>query len=58
VNITKEKIAENLRMGNPSVEVISWEPDSMIRVNVFMLQNGEDKVVGKRIKEELLKASV
>jgi uncharacterized pyridoxal phosphate-dependent enzyme len=58
VNITKEKIAENLRMGNPSIEVISWEPDSMIRVNVFMLQNGEDKVVGKRIKEELLKASV
>jgi uncharacterized pyridoxal phosphate-dependent enzyme len=58
VNITKEKITENLRMGNPSIEVISWEPDSLIRVNVFMLQNGEDKVVGKRIKEELLKASV
>lgn len=57
VKITKEKFAENLRMGDPSVEVISWEPDSMIRVNVFMLQKGEDKIVAKRIKEELLKAT-
>lgn len=57
VKITKEKLAENLRMGSPSVEVISWEPDSMIRVNVFMLQNGEDKIVAKRIREELLKAT-
>lgn len=57
VKTTKEKLSENLRMGQPSIEVISWEPDSMIRVNVFMLQNGEDKVVAKRIREELEKAS-
>jgi L-seryl-tRNA(Ser) seleniumtransferase len=57
VKITKEKLAENLRMGEPSIEVISWEPDSMIRMNVFMLQNGEDRIVAKRVKEELLKAS-
>jgi uncharacterized pyridoxal phosphate-dependent enzyme len=57
VKITKEKLAENLRMGKPSIEVISWEPDSMIRLNVFMLQHGEDKIVAKRIKEELEKAS-
>ena len=58
VKITKEKLAENLRMGDPSIEVISWEPDSMIRINVFMLQNGEDKVVAGKIREELSKASI
>jgi L-seryl-tRNA(Ser) seleniumtransferase len=57
VNITKEKLAENLRMGEPSVEVVSWETDNMIRITVFMLQHGEDKVVARRIKEELQKAS-
>jgi L-seryl-tRNA(Ser) seleniumtransferase len=58
VKITKEKLAENLRMGDPSIEVISWEPVSMIRINVFMLQNGEDKVVAGKIREELSKASI
>jgi L-seryl-tRNA(Ser) seleniumtransferase len=57
VKITKEKLAENLRMGDPSVEIISWETDNMIRLTVFMLQNGEDKLVAKRLKEELSKAS-
>lgn len=58
VKITKEKLAENLRMGDPSIEIISWETDNMIRLTVFMLLNGEDKLVAKRIKEELAKASV
>ena len=57
VKITKEKLAENLRMGDPSVEIISWEKDDMIRLTVFMLRNGEEKLVAKRIKEELVKAS-
>jgi L-seryl-tRNA(Ser) seleniumtransferase len=57
VKITKEKLAENLKMGEPSIEIISWETDNMIRLTVFMLQNGEDKVVAKRLKEELTKAS-
>ena len=57
VKITKEKLAENLRMGDPSVEIISWEKDNMIRLTVFMLRNGEEKLVAKRIKEELVKAS-
>lgn len=56
--ITKEKLAENLQMGSPSVEVISWEKDeNTIRITVFMLQPGEDKLVANRIKEELAKAS-
>ena len=58
VNITKEKLAENLRMGEPSIEIISWESDNMIRLTVFMLLNGEDQIVAKRIKEELSKASL
>jgi L-seryl-tRNA(Ser) seleniumtransferase len=58
VKITKEKLGENLRMGEPSVEVISWEnTENMIRLTVFMLQNGEDKLVARRLKEELMKAS-
>ena len=57
MKITKEKLAENLRMGDPSVEIISWEKDDMIRLTVFMLRNGEEKLVAKRIKEELVKAS-
>ena len=57
VKITKEELAENLRMGDPSVEIISWEKDNMIRLTVFMLRNGEEKLVAKRIKEELAKAS-
>jgi L-seryl-tRNA(Ser) seleniumtransferase len=57
VKITKEELAKNLRMGAPSVEIISWEKDNMIRLTVFMLRNGEEKLVAKRIKEELAKAS-
>ena len=57
VKITKEKLAENLRIGDPSIEIISWETDNMIRLTVFMLQNGEEKHVARRIKEELTKAS-
>lgn len=57
VKITREKLAENLRLGDPSVEIISWEKDNMIRLTVFMLLDGEEKLVAKRIKEELEKAS-
>ena len=57
-NITKEKLAENLQKGSPSVEVISWEQDeNTIRLTVFMLQPGEDKLVANRLKEELARAS-
>jgi len=44
-------------MGDPSIEIISWETDNMIRLTVFMLQNGEEKLVARRINEELTKAS-
>jgi hypothetical protein len=38
-------------------EVVSWEEKDSIKVTVFMLKAGEDKIVAQRIKEELEKAS-
>jgi L-seryl-tRNA(Ser) seleniumtransferase len=43
--------------GSPSVEVVSWEEKDSIKVTVFMLKAGEDKIVAQRLKEELEKAS-
>jgi hypothetical protein len=39
------------------VEVISWEKENSIRITVFMLQPKEDKIVARRIREELNAAS-
>lgn len=47
-----------LREGNPSIETISWEEANSIRITVFMLQDGEEVTVARRIREELLKAVV
>lgn len=58
VKITKEQLRDKLRMGKPSVEVISWEKENSIRITVFMLQPKEDKLVAKRIREELSAAAV
>jgi len=58
INMTRENLGERLRMGSPSIEVISWgDEDNSIDLTVFMLKNGEEKIVAKRIKEELFKAS-
>lgn len=58
IKLTKESLGEKLRNGKPSIETISWEKDSSIRVTVFMLKPGQDKIVAARIREELLAASV
>jgi uncharacterized pyridoxal phosphate-dependent enzyme len=57
VNITGEELGKRLRTGSPSVEVVSWEEKESIKVTVFMLKAGEDKIVAQRLKEELEKAS-
>lgn len=57
VKVTRDGFGEQLRKGNPSIEVIAWEKESSIRLTVFMLKPGQEKVVAKRIQEELLKAS-
>ncbi len=58
VKLSGEALGEKLRTGSPSIEVISWEKEkeSSIRLTVFMLQPGEDKIVAKRIQEELTNA--
>lgn len=55
--LTKESLGEKLRKGNPSIETVSWEKDNSIRLTVFMLKPGQEKIVAARIKEELLAAS-
>jgi L-seryl-tRNA(Ser) seleniumtransferase len=52
-------LGEKLRKGSPSIEVVSWEKEkeNSIRVTVFMLKPGQEKIVASRIKEELTAAS-
>ncbi len=58
INLTKESMGEKLRKGSPSIEVIAWEAVNNIRLTVFMLKPDQEKIVAKRIREELLNASV
>ena len=57
VNVSRDEFAKRLRTGSPSIEVIGWEKEDSIRITVFMLKTGQEKIVAKRIQEELLKAS-
>jgi len=57
IKLTKESLGEKLRNGKPSIETVSWEKDNTIRITVFMLKPGQEKIVASRIKEELLAAS-
>jgi uncharacterized pyridoxal phosphate-dependent enzyme len=57
IRLTKESLGEKLRKGTPSIETISWEKDNSIRITVFMLKPGQEKIVANRIKEELLNNS-
>ena len=57
IKLTRGTLGENLRKGDPSIEMISWGGDeNSIELTVFMLSEGEEKVVAKRLKEELTKA--
>jgi L-seryl-tRNA(Ser) seleniumtransferase len=57
VKVTRDKFQENLRMGNPSIEVRGGKENS-ISITVFMLKPGQEKIVANRIHEELVKASL
>lgn len=56
IKLTSEQLRDQLRNGIPSIEVISWEKENSIRITVFMLLPGEEKIVAKRIKQELSKS--
>jgi L-seryl-tRNA(Ser) seleniumtransferase len=57
VKISEKDLQEKLRNGNPSIEIVGGEKDSnTISLTVFMLKPGQEKVVAKRLAEELAKA--
>jgi L-seryl-tRNA(Ser) seleniumtransferase len=57
IKLSRHDLGERLRIGSPSIEVISWgDEDNSIDLTVFMLKPGQEKIVGKRIREEFQKA--
>ncbi|GEO21939.1 aminotransferase class V-fold PLP-dependent enzyme [Cyclobacterium qasimii] len=48
-------VGGDLREGNPSIETIDWEEPKSLRLTVFMLEKGQDKIVAKKLKESLAK---
>ncbi|WP_375582603.1 aminotransferase class V-fold PLP-dependent enzyme [Cyclobacterium xiamenense] len=56
VSLTGKLLGEKMRNGSPSIETISWESEDYIRVAVFMLEKGQEKIVAKRLRESLLEA--
>ncbi|UHG89248.1 aminotransferase class V-fold PLP-dependent enzyme [Spirosoma oryzicola] len=57
LHLTGKDLQESLRKGDPSIEVGGSGP-SHIGVTVWMLKPGQEKIVARRIKEELSKAAV
>lgn len=56
VNLTTKTLQENLRNGDPSIEIVGEQ--NGISLTAWMLKPGEEKIVAKRLKEELSKAAV
>ncbi len=52
IKITRSELQEKLRNGDPSIEVIGSK-DNAISLTVFMLKPKEERIVAKRIQEEL-----
>jgi uncharacterized pyridoxal phosphate-dependent enzyme len=57
VNIQARVLQENLRNGNPSIELIAADANAL-SITTWMMKPGEEKIVASRLKEELQKASV
>ncbi|GAB3931187.1 aminotransferase class V-fold PLP-dependent enzyme [Larkinella terrae] len=56
INLTTKALQENLRNGDPSIEVVGEQGG--ISLTTWMLKPGQEKIVATRLKEELTKASV
>jgi L-seryl-tRNA(Ser) seleniumtransferase len=56
VKISSKELQEKLRKSEPSIEVGGGE-ENFINVTVWMMKRGQEKIVAKRIKEELTNAS-
>ncbi len=58
IRLSPEDLQAKLRMGNPSIEVVGGEKGThSISLTVFMLKPEQEKIVARRIAEELSKAS-
>lgn len=57
IKISADELREKLRQGNPSIEAGGGRGNS-IGVTVWMMKPGQEKIVAKRIQEELFRASV
>ncbi|MGV3556555.1 aminotransferase class V-fold PLP-dependent enzyme [Larkinella arboricola] len=58
IKLSRDELGKRLREGSPSIEVISWEDPDSIRITVFMLKPGQDRIVASRIREELKRSVV
>lgn len=57
IKLTPAQMTLNLRNGSPSIEAPKSIDGAMI-LSVWMMQTGEEKIVGKRLSEELIKATI
>lgn len=57
VNLPVKMLQDNLRNGNPSIEIMPGE-NNTLTITTWMLKPGEEKIVATRLKEELSKAVV
>lgn len=57
ISLPVKSLQESLRKGNPSIEVMPAENNSLT-ITTWMLKPGEEKIVASRLKEELSKAVV
>lgn len=57
IKLSRDEMMERLRNGDPSVAVMGGG-DYGITITVWMLKPGQEKIVAKRVQEELKKGSV
>lgn len=55
--LTGSALQEALRKGDPSIEIGGGGPAG-VQVTVWMMKPGQEKIVARRLKEELMKATV
>ena len=57
VKITTKELQDSLRNGNPSIEIIA-NGEEHITITSWVMKTGEEKLVAKRLKEDLSKSVV
>jgi uncharacterized pyridoxal phosphate-dependent enzyme len=56
IKMTTKELQDRLRNGVPSIEIVN-NGDAHISITTWVMKAGEDKIVARRLKEELIKAS-